>query len=159
MNRNKHIISLIAVLVFLFAAYASAPSVKSLTAENGKIPPDFKGYDKTLLIEKHSKDYNNYATRYFSQNYTGKVLLVDTRMMSAYDDLEEYRFIITRNTTSQTRYNPSAKPHENSHTTTNTTSYYITDRQTRKEYTIATSPAYGKVLKALSTALEKERKK
>ncbi len=152
LNRN-HLLSLLTISFFILIAVASVPSKKGMTVENGQIPPGFEGYKGTLLIVKQSRDWSKYAEKYFSNNYNGKFLLIGEKdLKTGYADTKEYRFILGRDL-NYTREMGTLNDHVSSE------NLCIMDRQSGKSYCTGSSAFYGKLLKAYSVALDKEREK
>jgi len=150
-KRNKHLLSILAILGFIAVALASAPSQKSLTnASKGQIPEELRDYKGTILIVKYSKDWTKYAEKYFTEYYNGNFEIISGRDLDTYKDLNKFRFVITRGSYTSRDY--AAK------TTTYSQDLCITDRQTGKDYrTRGTTSFYGKLLKAYAQAMEKVR--
>jgi hypothetical protein len=73
----EHVLSLLAVLMFVYIGIESAPSKKSLTTESDQIPPGIKDYNETTLIVKSRNDWTKYAEKYFDEYYTGKHIFID----------------------------------------------------------------------------------
>ena len=148
---RTHLFSFFVIVCFLILALASAPSKNSLTTKSGQIPPDFQGYNQTLLILEQSRDWTKYAEKYFEANYTGNFTICSQNELKLkYSDINKYRFILTRNSFRNTDASGS--------TQSLSQNLCIFDRKTEKTYcTKGSTSFYGKLLKAYSKALETAR--
>ncbi len=151
MKLLKHYFSLSVIVIFFLMGIASSPSKGSMSVEKGQIPPDFRGYKGTLLIERQSKDWTKYAEKYFTENYTGPIKLIEdaAEMNAQYKDVKQYRFVLGRERF--TEINRATDQH------TASQNLCIIDRQTGRKYCTASTSFYGKLLKNYSAALERVR--
>jgi hypothetical protein len=144
-------LSFLVLFIFILIGIASTPSKKSMTAENGQVPPDFKGYKGTLVIISSVNSWNKYAKKAFQENYHGKYIFVRMNEISTKcADMEEYRYVMGNNitTTSEIGGNFSY---------TSSESLCIVDRQINKKYCTGSSAFYAKQLKVYAEALEEAR--
>jgi hypothetical protein len=139
-TKFKYLPAMIVLLATIFVI-GCGPSVNRLTVEKGNIPPAYRRYTGTLLIEEGSKSFNQFAKEIFTENYKGKFMLV--KEVNQNYDKEEYRFFIVF---IRPAYGIGPK-------------LILYDRKTKEDYIISTMSTYENPLTALSKALEIERKK
>ncbi|MGN6436394.1 MAG: hypothetical protein ACTHMM_07660 [Agriterribacter sp.] len=146
----KHAMSLIAVALFFALAIASSPSQRSMTVEKKQIPPDFRGYNGTLLIISQSRQWNRYAEKHFSAHYAGKYQIIKVEDLNKYPKGEKYRFILSPTYYTRTEVGGG-------HSYTSSEKLCITDRITDKGYCTKSASHFAALLKKYAQALEEER--
>lgn len=156
MNRFKHLLSLLTVMVFLAMALASS-GVKHMTftKEGGQIPPAFGDSSQTLLVFKTSMfgDYNSHIRKAFRKSYKGKYLIIKEKDIANYP-IDKYRFTfqladVPSNIMVQSSATGMYKPGPG------TTQCIIVDRATDLSYRTSNTAMYGKLLKAFVPELSK----
>lgn len=153
-NSLKHVLSFLTVMVFIFFAIASAVTKEGMTVARGQIPPEFNGYNGTLLIIKQSKNWNKYAMKHFTENYKGKFIMIGESEIDNYSNNLDYRFMLTRSLFHSREIGVSGKSEPST-----SESLCTVDRKTEARYCTLQSSNFGKLLKAYSAALEDERVK
>lgn len=122
-----------------------------MTADNGQVPPDFKGYNGTLIIISRANSWNKYAKSAFEENYHGKYIFVRMDELKSYTDKNDYRFILGNDLN-------MSKEVGGNFSYTSSESLCVFDRQTEKTYCTGSSAFYAKQLKVYAEALEDARK-
>jgi hypothetical protein len=162
----------ISLVSLCFAVSCAGISHMTFSVSGGQIPPEYKGYNDTLLLIKHPMDwgYDKYLRKNFKENYMGPYKLIDESELKQYPP-EQYRYIFdnrsnytTKTTTTYTPVtagghiqNGASMSSTHSFTYASSDSFTVTDRINNKHYTTQRSAYYSKLMRAYVQALESER--
>lgn len=127
----------------------------TFSVNGGQIPPEYKGYNDTLLVIKHPMDmgYDKYLRRNFKENYMGPYKLIDANDIKQYPP-EKYRYVFDNRSNYTTRTDMSSN---HSFTYASSDKFFVTDRVNKKYYATESSAYYSKLMRAYVQALESER--
>jgi len=154
--KRKSIFYLFVLLASVLIQIQCIAQTTKYNVKSGHIPPDFKGYDHTLLVLKHERSWNKIAEKALKANYTGKYVFVsrDDINKPEYSDITEYRFILTKN-----NYIIAGRGMDLMVTgKAATEDLSVFDRKTSKQYSTKNSTSFiGKQFKEYLKALEQTR--
>jgi hypothetical protein len=160
-KKPQHLVSFLALSLFLFFAVASS-GVKHMTftTEQGQLPPEFAGFNDTLLVIEHPGDwgYDKYLRKNFKNNYHGPYKIIDGNKLNEYP-VQHYRYFFdnSSNFATQTTTYQSGATH--SFTYASSDVFMVIDRTTNKSYVTQSSAYYSKLMRAYIQALDAERNK
>jgi hypothetical protein len=168
-------LSISASLLFVFfGAGCSGTSHMTFSVSSGQIPPEFNGFNDTLLVIKNPMDwgYDKYLRRNFKENYRGPYKIISAGDLKRYPP-EQYRYVFDNRTNYSTKttttYTPvtagghvqngASMSSTHSFTYASSDAFTVTDRINNKSYTTQSSAFYSKLMRAYVQALESERSK
>ncbi|UAY53144.1 hypothetical protein [Ferruginibacter albus] len=158
---------IVSIIILITGCYTSVKNV-TFTKEAGQIPPEFNGYNDTLLVIRHpgSGDYNRCLKKNFLAYYTGKYKIITPDQIPDHYPMSKYRFVFDRNLNYTTRSSDFVRETSlGSVSFPNTATYstgivlLVTDRTTGKDYIGGSSGFYSKYMIAYIKALDAERLK
>jgi hypothetical protein len=156
MKSVKNSLALLASFVFLsFGVSCAGTSHMTFSVNGGQIPPEYNGFNDTLLVIKHPMDmgYDKYLRNNFKENYMGPYKLIDARDLIQYPP-QRYRYVFDNRSDYTTRTDMSTN---HSFTYASSDRFFVTDRVNKKFYATQSSAYYSKLMRAYVQALESER--
>jgi hypothetical protein len=154
--KYKSILYAVMLLVSaLFLTQCATQTVK-FSIQSGQIPPDYKGYNHTLLVVKQEKAWNKIAEKSLKENYKCKYIFISREDVDKpdYKDIEEFRFVLTKNNYIITGRSQGGMVTGKAATE----DLCVFDRKTLKQYCTNTSTSFiGKQLNEYSKALDNAR--
>jgi hypothetical protein len=145
-EKDKNSLTLVASCVILsFCISCAGTSHMTFSVSDGQIPPDFKGYNDTLLAIKHPMDmnYDKYLRNNLKENYMDPHKMIDAADLTKYPP-DQYRFVFDSKSNYTTRMDMGS-----THTFTSPSSdkFFVIDRVSKKIFATQNSQFYSKLMR------------
>lgn len=140
-------------VLFIVPSKLFAQKDLPITVESGVIPPEFNQNNDTILIHTNDVFYAMSIKKHFRKSYTGNFLVVKSL---ANHSIENCRYVFYEGTSTSTTVTVGGPNNGQSRSRTETSSFYILDRKTKKEYANPNFPT-PKLIKSYLSGLDKAR--